>query len=330
MDFLSQIAFTLIYLVLIILSCELFTNAIEHLGDKLKLGKTATGSILTVIGTTMPETIVPLVVIFSAYILKSDITIGQNIALGGIFGSPFMLSSLSLFFLGIVLLLNKRKKLELDYSIVKRNYKYFLSAYFLVFISFFINKFLISVCLIILYIVFVYRTIIKSRKCYLCCELDELFFKKIFKKYNLAVIFLQILLSVFGLILFSHLFMDEIILISGLIKVNPLILSMIITPFATELPECTNSIIWTKQNKDDLAMANILGAIIFQSTILMVIGILLTKWSLEKDILLNMIFTLCSSLFILSNVIIKKRISYRALLICGLFYFGYFIVLFLR
>ena len=329
MSFLLHSLYILIYLILIVLSCELFTNAIEHLGDKLKLGKSATGSILTVFGTTLPETTIPLVILFSTYILKENVNTGQSVALGGIFGSPFMLLSLALFFLGIVLVFKKRKNIELDYSILKRDYQYFIFAYVLAFSSFYINKYLIALLLVLLYFIYVYRTVIKSKECYFCEDLDELIFKKMFRRNNLFIILFQVILSVLFLVILSRLFMKEIIFLSSAIKISPFILSMIITPFATELPECTNSILWVKNKKDDLAMANILGATIFQSTILMTIGILLTPWKLNNDILLNIILTLCASLFIYFNILFKKQISYKTLLLCFILYLGYFIVLFL-
>jgi len=68
----SGFPFLEISLLIIIYSCTLFTNAIEHLGCKLKLGNNATGSILAVIGTGLPETIVPLVAIIGAVILGNE------------------------------------------------------------------------------------------------------------------------------------------------------------------------------------------------------------------------------------------------------------------
>ena len=61
-------------------------------------------------------------------------------------------------------------------------------------------------------------------------------------------------------------------------NVSPLVLSLMITPFATELPECVNSLIWVKNNKDDLALFNINGAVVFQAIIPMSIGIILTPF----------------------------------------------------
>src|SRR5205814_1019917 len=49
--------------------------------------------------------------------------------------------------------------------------------------------------------------------------------------------------------------------------VDKALLALVIAPIATELPEKFNSVIWVRQGKDTLAMGNITGAMVFQSTI---------------------------------------------------------------
>ena len=50
--------------------------------------------------------------------------------------------------------------------------------------------------------------------------------------------------------------------------------ALVIAPIATELPEKFNSVIWVRQGKDTLAMGNITGAMVFQSTIPTVVALL--------------------------------------------------------
>ena len=129
MSFLIHLTIALASMTAIVLSCILFTNAIEFLGNKMKLGNNATGSILAVIGTGLPETIVPFVAMLNVLISNSKIETAQEIALGAVIGSPFMLSTLALFLLGMVLIKQKRSCLNSDYIIILRDYKYFLLAY---------------------------------------------------------------------------------------------------------------------------------------------------------------------------------------------------------
>ena len=52
-------------LVIILIAAEVFTNALEHLGEKLGISEGVTGSIFAAVGTAMPETMVPLLAIFA-------------------------------------------------------------------------------------------------------------------------------------------------------------------------------------------------------------------------------------------------------------------------
>lgn len=330
---LIHLTIVLTSLVMIILSCVVFTNAIEFLGNKMKLGNNATGSILAVIGTGLPETIVPIVAIFGASFSNIKIDTAQDIALGAIIGSPFMLSTLTLFLLGLTLFTKKREFLNLDYKVIVRDYKYFLLACafaFLFSVKFLVNYKLISVLFLIsLYVIFVYRTIIKSRSTCVECETQELYFSKLKLNQNFSL-FLQLVLSLIFLIFSSHFFVDEINYFSQLLNISPSILALIITPFATELPETINSIIWLNQQKDDLALANVLGAIVFQATLLFSIGLLLTNWVFVKILILNIFILFACAIFFLNMIITKKKVTAGSLLFCGVFYFVYIIFVLLK
>ncbi|WP_233553898.1 hypothetical protein [Halococcus sp. IIIV-5B] len=56
---------------------------------------------------------------------------------------------------------------------------------------------------------------------------------------------------------------------------------MLLAPLATELPETFNSVLWMARGSDTLALGNITGAMAFQSTIPVTLGILFTSWDLS-------------------------------------------------
>lgn len=335
MFFLLHSFSALFYIIGIIYTCQFFTNAIEHLGAKLKLSNGAVGSILAVVGTSLPETIVPLVAIFGALIFKTNVDIGQNVAAGAIIGSPFMLNTFALFVLGFSILflkIFKRRELtslNLDYKNILRDCRYFILGYLPAILCVFLNdsfKHLVVFYLLILYFVFVYRTIIKSKQNYSVQELEKLIILKLsflFKKVTMFAILLQIFLSLIALVVFSHFFVREIETFSNALNISPLILSLIITPFATELPECVNSIIWVNSSKDDLAISNILGGTIFQATITASIGIMFTSWKPSSLILVNAFLVIFCVLLFMFNIILNKKVNMFSLLLCGAFYLCY-------
>ncbi len=319
-------------------SCVVFTNAIEHLGKACNLNDGAVGSILAAIGTALPETIVPLVAIFGAYLSKTSISTGQDIGIGAILGSPFLLSTLAMFVTGAAVLVFSGMKIravsmKTDYKIVFRDLRFFIISYSVAILAGFVGNYpvkcLIAAFLLTYYLIYVFRTINRS----LCeieggCELEELYFQRIFKKYNLFVIGFQIILAIGALVYFSHVFVLQITYFSHVFHLNPLILSLFLAPVATELPEMFNSVIWSKSAKDTLALGNITGAMVFQSCIPTSIGILLTPWVFNQTSILNIALVFASSLLLLGYLKIKKRVSPAILLACGAFYALYAVLIF--
>ena len=59
------------------------------------------------------------------------------------------------------------------------------------------------------------------------------------------------------------------------------VIALLLAPIATELPEKFNSIIWISRDKDVLALGNITGALVFQSTLPVTLGIVFTSWNLS-------------------------------------------------
>src|SRR4029078_9813024 len=73
----------------------------------------------------------------------------------------------------------------------------------------------------------------------------------------------------------------ELISVAEHVGLEPLVLSLVLAPLATELPEKANSFFWIRDGKDRLALGNITGAMVFQSTIPIAFGLALTDWDLD-------------------------------------------------
>ena len=141
----------------------------------------------------------------------------------------------------------------------------------------------------------------------------------------LAVILVQIGFSLALIAGGANYFVGALGELATSIMVPALILSLIITPVATELPEKFNSIIWVKGGKDTLAMGNITGAMVFQSTILPMIGILFTPWQLSPLAALSAGLALLSSLivylFVKKQRVLKPLVMMYPAAIYGIFLF---------
>ena len=55
----------LLMLLVILIAAEVFTNALEHLGERLGISEGVTGSLFAAVGTAMPESMVPILAFFA-------------------------------------------------------------------------------------------------------------------------------------------------------------------------------------------------------------------------------------------------------------------------
>ena len=81
-----------------------FTNAVEWAGHRLGLGEGATGSLLAAVGTAMPETLIPIVAIIGGAEGAEDV------AVGAIIGAPFLLATIAMALVGISALIFKGRR----------------------------------------------------------------------------------------------------------------------------------------------------------------------------------------------------------------------------
>ena len=90
----------------------------------------------------------------------------------------------------------------------------------------------------------------------------------------------QLLVGLGAMVFGAHLFVEHLLGIADALGVDPLVLALILAPLATELPEKVNTFFWVREGKDALALGNISGAMVFQSTIPIGIGLIFTDWHL--------------------------------------------------
>lgn len=343
----QQIALLIVAFVLLVLGAEYFTNAVEWLGRRLKLSDSATGSLLAAVGTAMPETLVPIVAIFF-----STGEGAHDVGIGGILGAPFMLSTLAMLVIATALWSCRKRRstthLRFNVETAASDLKFFLVAYGLAFAAalvpqeFTLLRWAVAFALIPLYIIYM-RRLLRTEVEAIDEELSPLRLiahlpRRLLPREDWAAnpglgsILVQVGLSLGLIIGGAHLFVGEIQAIAAMIGVAPVVVSLLITPVATELPEKLNSVLWIRRSKDTLAFGNMSGALVFQSAFPVTIGILFTEWSLslipgEPGFLpaLSCILALLSGSSLLYFVRRHDTLALRHLLASGTLY-GVFVV----
>lgn len=270
--------------------CALFTNGIEWFGKRRKISEGAVGSILAAVGTTLPETSIPLVAIFFGT--------GQertDVGLGAILGAPFMLSTLVLPVLAFLLLLYARlgkrgAAFKLDYREVRVDLLFFLGAYAIALAcGFIVSRPVHYLAAVLLLASYVYYMRLKfSAAADGESELEPLIFSPGRAVPSYAMIAVQGIVGLAGLAAGAHLFVTAAKSIAEDLHVSPLLLALLIAPLATELPEMSNSFLWLYRKKDTLAVGNVTGAMVFQGTFPVSIGLVGTDWTLAPSAMATM------------------------------------------
>lgn len=323
-------------LLIILIGCELFTNGIEWMGVKLGLAESATGSVLAAVGTAMPETMIPVI----AIIFGSNGQ-GHEIAEGAILGAPFMLATLAMLVGGITIwVAYKRGRRSRILSVSRQHISLdiwsFLGAYALAILAalvlrgpetiMHILRYALAILLVVLYIWYLRKMIRDTSK--KCDEPECLHFCRLFtdlrgRSPSLFLVIVQVATSLGMIIIGARIFVSGIESISEEIGVSSIILAFLIAPIATELPEKLNSVLWYLRGKDTLALGNITGAMVFQSTFPVSIGIVFTDWELAPINIASMLFAIIAIFLIYAELRVFKGLSYKSLIVSGLFYLLY-------
>jgi cation:H+ antiporter len=340
---LIDVLILLVTLVVILFGAELFTNGIEWLGRKLGLGEGAVGSVLAAVGTALPETLIPIIAIV--------FTSGEGsheVGVGAILGAPFMLSTLAMFVtgLGVIAYRNRRSTgttLAVDTVVLAHDLRWFFVAYALAIGAAFLPsdlsaaRWAIAAILVGLYAWYVRGHLqgevgehtedlapLRMRR------LDRTAHESDPEEPRLRVIALQVLASLGLIIVGAVFFIDAVNSVAHQLGVSEVLLALVIAPIATELPEKFNSIIWVRQNKDTLALGNITGAMVFQSAIPTVVGLVLAAdtWVVAEGSYTA--FASAAIALIATAVIFvpgwrRGSLEAKHLLVGGLFYLGYLV-----
>lgn len=267
----------------------IFVNAIEYVGGKFNWSKSFVGAIVSPFFTSFPELIVFVIAILSANHLH-----GNDIAIGVIFGEPFISSSLAYTLVLVAIIASllvksgKRSVLHVDRGLM---YPYiFVSILypFLILAGYLTRNldYALGIMFLASYVIYVY-VMYKEESSLLEEEQEEPFLSRIMSadKASVVQLAIAILLLYFG----SELIVSSISNLSVSLGIDALTLAIIIIPFATAIPETLTAMIWGYQGKDTFAVASLVGEKVLYTTLYPGIALLVIPWTINESAVISVI-----------------------------------------
>jgi len=324
----------LITLVLILISAQLFSNALEYFGERINISTGVTGSIFAAISTALPETTVPLLALIAG---TSNRQVNEEISVGAILGAPLMLSTLSTFIMACSVIKKRgiNGYIAPEITGFQRDLNFFLVAFTLAALAMFLPlkpnylRILFSVLLITLYFIYLVLTFNASKALvengHAVITNEPLFLARLGLKTNLKTILIQLMFALILLVCSAKGFIQGVQGVAEALGVPVLLLSLLIIPIATELPEKVNSVIWVRKNQDTLGFGNITGAMVFQGTLLPALGILLTPWRPSRIVLTGILVTYLATAWLRFSIS-THGIKISTLFLNGILYVAYLVI----
>jgi cation:H+ antiporter len=348
-------------LAIILIAAELFTNGIEWFGHRLNLAEGAVGSVLAAVATAMPETLIPVIAILGPVLFGGDPEASHAIGVGAILGAPFMLSTLAMFVTGVAVILYSRgggrgTGMRVNVRVLGRDVGFFIVGYGIAIGTAFLPpelswlKWVAAAALFVIYAVYVRLHFTDAPEPGDPEELNKLHATRLpgmagphtldidilpgerdsweveGAQPRMRIIVSQVVVALALIIIGAQVFVGAVEHLSTTIGLDPTILALIIAPIATELPEKFNSVLWVRNSKDTLAMGNITGAMVFQSCLPTVLGLLFTTWTFTAETAISFAsagVAIVATILIFGNMLRSGRLSAWMLLIGGPLYLIY-------
>ena len=302
-------------------ACEFFVNGVEWLGRKLGVGETATGTILAAFGTALPESAVTFVaVVFGRDAAQKDIGVGA--ALGG----PLVLATISYAVVGFAMLWNRKRLgrathfIECDSQKLKRDQAWFLCI-FIVKVALGIFAFRYKPWLGALFLSAYAAYLLRELRGAQVLGEHELEPLKLHPSGDpgLMLPLLQTTLALIAIAVASKVFVSQLEGIGLWAGLSPQLVALLLSPVATELPETMNALIWVRQGKERLALANISGAMMIQATVPSALGLFFTSWMLSRELIVSGVVT-ALAVALLLWLFSRNAVSCRSLMpLAGLY-----------
>lgn len=307
--------------VAIYLSCEWFVNAVEWLGERLNVGKMAVGTILAAFGTALPESVVTLVAVTTGATDEA-----KDIGVGAAMGGPLALSTIAYGVTGAMLMLKRRRERiaagpgatpaearneealgsAADMKRLAKDQKWFLPI-FAVKVALglvaFAFKPVLGLLFFAAYAVYFWREIRGGDDDEdEGPDLEPLKFQPKAASPSTWAVAAQTALTLVVIFFASQLFVKQLDAIGPMLGLSAAVTALLLSPVATELPEIMNAVIWVRQGKTQLALANISGAMMIQATVPSGLGLLFTRWDFDAALLWSGLITMAAIVYLLMTM----------------------------
>ena len=301
------LAFLLFFLsaAAIYFACEFFVNGIEWTGCRLNLGTTAVGTVLAAFGTALPESAVTfMAVMFGGSPERKDVGVGA--ALGG----PLVLATVAYAVVGLAVLYRACRRRAEPCSLVADQPRLASDqAWFMVIfvakvglgLLVFAWKPWLGLLFLAAYGIYVWHELKAEDETLDAGGLEPLRLRPRDPQPSLAWALLQTVLALLVIAWASHVFVGQIYAIGVWAGMPARMAALLLSPVATELPEIMNALIWVRQGRERLALANISGAMMIQATIPSALAIFMTPWRLDAPLLVAAGLTMASIAFLWSR-----------------------------
>jgi len=307
----------------IYLACEYFVNGVEWIGQRFGLTQNATGTVLAAFGTALPESVVT----FVAVAFGKD-TAAQDIGVGAALGGPLVLATVSYAVVGITYLTIKGggmrwpAVMRSTSDLLARDQRWFMSIFVfklaLGLVAFAWKPWL-GILFLLAYGAYVHKSMSAEGECAVAEDLEPLKLRPSAAAPHAGWALLQVGLALVVIFIASHLFVHRLEQVGPMLGIPSQMVALLLSPIATELPETLNAVIWVRQRKPDLALANISGAMMIQATIPSALGMFFTPWMLDRSLLWAGVVTMMSiaGLYVLIR---WRKLTARRFALFGLLY----------
>jgi cation:H+ antiporter len=252
----------------------------------------------------------------------------RDIGVGAAMGGPLVLATIAYAVVGVALWINCRRLGRNDTRVragekrLARDQGWFLSIFIvkctLGLIAFAFKPWL-GVLFLAAYALYVWRELTHDDDSTIEEALEPLKLQPRVDAPSLTMVVIQTMLALLVIAVASHVFVSQIETIGVAMHLPPHLVALLLSPVATELPETMNALIWVRQGKERLALANISGAMMIQATIPSALGLFATPWIFDKPLIASGVVTTVAIVY-LWWLFHRGRVDGRWLVPVGLLY----------